>query len=318
VQRNVALDILKLTLAVMVVGLHAGFLGDVSPLAEYLTVNGLFRMAVPIFLLINGFFFYPFLEGGKYINWFKRVSILYLVWTLFYSYFWVSFSGSFFVDIIKLVRNIVIGYHHLWYLAGMLGAAGVMVLLRNIQDKTLIGVIIITFTTGVLIQYAGNYGLSRYDFLNELFNRHWLHRNFLFFSLPFFAIGFLVRKHELHLKMPQPFVISMSVVGIVLLMVESYFNFLGVNRAGGFDNYLSLIVACPFIFILFSKVSITSTNKSIALYSTAIFFIHSLFISLFDHYFEVGGTSLTFYVLFASLVASFFLIQLNRKYSFIL
>lgn len=317
-QRNIALDILKLTLAVMVVGLHAGFLGDVSPLAEYLTVNGLFRMAVPIFLLINGFFFYPLLEGKKYIYWFKRVSILYVVWMLLYSYFWVSFSGSFFVDIIKLVRNIVIGYHHLWYVAGMLGAAGVMVLLKNIQDKILIIVIVITFITGVFIQYAGNYGLSEYDFLNKLFNRHWLHRNFLFFSFPFFAIGILIKKNELHLKVTEPFVISMSVVGLVLLMAESYFNFSGVNRAGGFDNYISLIVVCPFIFILFSKINITSTNKSIALYSTAIFFIHSLFISLFGHYFTVGGTALTFYVLLASLVASSFLIQLNRKYSFIL
>lgn len=49
--RNFSLDILKLFMAFMVVGLHAGFLGDFTSLGEYLSVNGIFRIAVPIFLV---------------------------------------------------------------------------------------------------------------------------------------------------------------------------------------------------------------------------------------------------------------------------
>ena len=41
--RNIALDILKLSLAFMVVGLHAGFLTDITSLGQYLTVNGVFK-----------------------------------------------------------------------------------------------------------------------------------------------------------------------------------------------------------------------------------------------------------------------------------
>ena len=59
-ERNVSLDILKLSMAFMVVAAHARFLSEISPLGEYLTVNGLFRIILPVFLIINGFFFPSF------------------------------------------------------------------------------------------------------------------------------------------------------------------------------------------------------------------------------------------------------------------
>ena len=66
--RNIALDILKLSMAFMVVGLHAGFLGDFTSLGQYLTVNGLFRIAVPIFLIINGFIFIQYYQKTTKLN----------------------------------------------------------------------------------------------------------------------------------------------------------------------------------------------------------------------------------------------------------
>ncbi len=95
--RNVSLDILRFSMALSVVGLHAGFLADLTPLGSCLTVNGIFRIAVPVFLLINGFYFYPVLIKGKSADWLKRVLYLYVFWMLFshgvgqnnpYNYFW--------------------------------------------------------------------------------------------------------------------------------------------------------------------------------------------------------------------------------------
>lgn len=62
--RNVSLDLLKLLMAIMVVALHANFLQEYSLLGSYLLVNGLFRVAVPIFLIINGFYFFNVLIQG--------------------------------------------------------------------------------------------------------------------------------------------------------------------------------------------------------------------------------------------------------------
>ena len=64
-ERNISLDLLKLGMAFMVVGIHAGFMADINPLVKYLTVDGLFRIAVPVFLIINGFFFYRSFEKKR-------------------------------------------------------------------------------------------------------------------------------------------------------------------------------------------------------------------------------------------------------------
>ena len=56
----------------MIVGLHAGFLKDVNEYVSFLTVEGLFRIAVPLFFIINGYFYHLYYER-KYIDFFKKL-----------------------------------------------------------------------------------------------------------------------------------------------------------------------------------------------------------------------------------------------------
>lgn len=56
-QRNLSLDFLKIVLSFFVVGLHCSFLIDVNTDAYFATVRGIFRLAVPIFLIISGYYF---------------------------------------------------------------------------------------------------------------------------------------------------------------------------------------------------------------------------------------------------------------------
>ena len=69
--RNKGLDYLRLVLAFMVVGIHTNFLGEISPFAAYLMGGGLFRIAVPIFFLISGFYFRAVLAEGNVLVWIK-------------------------------------------------------------------------------------------------------------------------------------------------------------------------------------------------------------------------------------------------------
>lgn len=48
-KRNLTLDILKIILSFMIVGLHAGFLIETSKLGNYVFMQGISRIAVPIF-----------------------------------------------------------------------------------------------------------------------------------------------------------------------------------------------------------------------------------------------------------------------------
>ncbi|MBU3021752.1 acyltransferase [Aestuariibacter sp. A3R04] len=316
--RNISLDVLKLFMAFMVVGLHAEFLSEYSSLGSYLSVNGLFRIAVPVFLVINGFYFYPVLARNFQIDWLKRVFVLYVFWMLFYSYFWFSVPNLSFTVIAKLVRNIVIGYHHLWYLSGMLGAAVLLLIFKRLSSFLFISTVLVSATIGIAIQYLGNYHYFESSILDKLFNINWFHRNALLFSYPFFCIGYLINKHSIHERLSLTRAVVITAIGSILLLFESSFNFYQKNREGGFDNYLSLLFLCPFIFILFAKIDIKGKSKNIALYSSAIFFIHSFILSMLRKFSDLEPTMLTFSCILFSIVASYFIIEANKRVRFIL
>lgn len=52
----------------MVVGLHTNVFLAVGPAWDWLTANGLFRMAVPCFLVINGYYFGSSRDKGQWLK----------------------------------------------------------------------------------------------------------------------------------------------------------------------------------------------------------------------------------------------------------
>jgi len=316
--RNVTLDILKLSMAFMVVGLHTGFLSDVTALGEYLTVNGIFRIAVPIFLLINGFYFYPILVKEESAYWLKRVLYIYLFWMLFYSYFWFRPSEVSFIELARMARELLIGYGHLWYFPGLLGAAVLVILLKRQSPRLMISAVLITFAVGVTIQYVGNYHMVEKPAIDKLFNYPWASRNFLFLAFPFFCIGFLINRLAIHERVSLKFSAVLIFVGVALLIVESYFNYIESSRDGGFDNLASLLVVCTSVFLFFVNLDLRGKSKQIALHSTGVFVIHGFFLGVFRKIPGFDGTVLTFAVIMSSILASFFLITVNKRVKFIL
>lgn len=302
----------------MVVGIHADFLADISPLGEYLTVSGLFRIAVPIFILINGFYFFRVVNEGTQINWLKRISILYVAWMIFFIYFWFFIPEMSLESFLKLFQIVFFGHHHLWYLPGIIGAAIVLLTTRKMPQVAMIVLVFIVFVIGVYIQYAGNYHLYAGSNRDILFNEHWFHRNFLFFAYPFFALGYLINKTSLHKRISLKVSLTLSLFGLAMLLCESYINYYQEGRDGGFDNFASLIIAAPAIFILFIQIKITAKSKKIALYASAIYFIHLFVLSFFHRFTHFQETSLTLIVIIISVCASYFIIQLNNRLKFIL
>ncbi|RYY76784.1 MAG: hypothetical protein EOO52_04610 [Gammaproteobacteria bacterium] len=315
--RSVSLDILKIVLALMVVGIHSGFLEDISALGRYLTVAGLFRIAVPIFFIINGFFFFS-MPPEKITTWFKRVVILYLFWTLVYIGYWFRAETINLFEVARILKTILVGHEHLWYLPAMIGAALVLLPLRKFSTPALLIIAFALYTIGLSIQYLGNYHVITSPPIDNALNSHFVYRNFLFFAFPFFAIGYLLKKTEAYKKITMNVVVSMTLFAIALLLMENYLNFKYKVAAKGFDIFLFLILACPLVFITALKLDIRGESKTLALYSTGIYFIHPLFISIIKKYVDIGGTLLTFLVASISVVAAWLLIKINAKLKFIL
>lgn len=317
-ERNLSLDYLKLIMAVMVVALHCGFLGDITELGRYLTKNGLFRMAVPTFLVINGYYFYRIYEQKSCVKWFARVGSLYAFWMLVYVYYWLDVSGGLRATTINAVFNLFIGYHHLWYVSGMIFAGVVVLLLLRVSVKILIVALFVTFVAGVLIQYLGNYHYFRGSILDLIFNYNWVHRSGLLLSFPFFATGFLINKYSISHKISLKLVISLTVLGLILLLGESYINYLQPNSTGSLENMATLIIVCPLVFLMFHKLYLRGSSKRLALISSGIYFVHTLVMHILESTTDLNATSLMVVVLSCSIIIALGLIQVNKKLKFIL
>ncbi|MFP8967309.1 acyltransferase family protein [Pokkaliibacter sp. CJK22405] len=306
-QRNIALDTLKLTLALMVIGLHTGFMTDISQDGAYLLIQGLFRIAVPVFFIINGFFFWQHRESPA--HWFKRLALLYAVWMLIYSAFWVPDMDS----SATLASTLFFGYYHLWYLPATLVAALVVYLCRARSVTLMVIMAVGCLAVGTTLQY----GMS-YDWLDESWqtlmpDHTTLYRNGLFFGLPFFLMGVLIRRCQLHRRLSDESVQTAVVVGLLLLLGENTLNEDISNGHAGFDLLLSLAVLCPALFVFALQRAWLSDNRSLGSYSNALYFVHPALLMLLQDFTPLKATPLTLAVTLLSLVASAVIMKLNRR-----
>lgn len=304
-------------MALMVIGIHTNVLSDINSTLNFLTVHGIFRIAVPVFLVINGFYFYPVVTRQKTLQWLKRVAILYAFWMAVYSYFWIIPPDRSLKSILRILETLVIGYHHLWYVAGLLGASIILLLLHRVQSSYLFFSLVGLFACGVAIQYLGNYHVFS-GIVDKLLNIHWMHRNAVLFAFPFFGIGYLIHQKNLHQRISVSQAGIAALTGILLLMGEAYFSYRNPANDGGFDNYVSLLVAAPALFMLMMNIDIQGESKNIALYSSAIYFIHPLAIFLTQKVTYFSQTPSAIVVIALSFVLAFFVIRVNKKLNFIL
>lgn len=297
----------------MVIALHTEFLSESSALGSYLLVNGVFRVAVPIFYIISGFYFYPVVLKNLQSAWIKRLLILYLIWMCIYSYFWFYIPALNADEIIGLILSFLIGYWHLWYVSGLLGAAVVLLVLKGAGPILLGAAATVAFLTGVAIQYAGNYHIFWGTVYDGIFNYNPSHRNAIFFSFPFFCIGYLINKYSIQRKVSLDFALLGVFIGMALLVLESYLNFIQPMRVGEFDNFVSLILVCPAIFIVTAKYSMEGRGDAFASYSAALYFVHVMAIQLIILFFDYSGSFLTFLVVVISLCFAIVLVAADKK-----
>lgn len=322
-ERNLLLDLLKLLLAFMVVGIHAEFLIEVSKIGSYLLTQGIFRIAVPLFLIINGYFFYKIIFTGIK-KWLLRLFILYMFWMFFYSYAWYSIdiNQSFMINVFHIVKKVLVGYHHLWYIPATIGAGILLYFLRHLSDKSLIFIGSILYIMGMTIQYTGSYHYFENIFIDGTFNKLHIYRNFLFMGFPFFLVGYLVAKKNIKEMYNIPTLLFLILLGFVLLLFEANYNFQNLQMNNTeikpFDLLFSLLFICTFIFLLILKLPIKSKNRQLTVMATAVYFIHPFFLAIVLESFEFTSILKTLFAILLSLLASIVLIYLNKQIKWIL
>lgn len=264
--RNLAVDALKCCLAIMVVGLHTNLFHGLSGGLNSIAVNGAFRVAVPIFFVLAGYYFYSINTLQKFKSWAKRLIILYAFWMVVYvPFYYPTFDMFTMLNSTPLLATLAFGFFHLWYVIGMLMGGALLWLIRDWRAKPLLLVAGVLYVLGVAIQYTQHYLVPAIPL--------YAYRNFLFFALPMMAIGLAMKKNDFSGVATKTLCLGLA-AGLVLLMTEVL---LARKYWGGFDMYLSLIVICPILFALALRVNIQGHFPGLAIMSSVIYFSHAFF-----------------------------------------
>lgn len=308
--RNVAIDILKLCLSLLVVMLHCSLFKDVNTSLYYITVNGVCRIAVPVFLVITGYYFFYVNDFKKLIKWGKRLLILYLIWMILYSSFWFSSSLA------ENIKNLFWGYFVLWYLIGTFFGGFLVYWLRNYSLAFQIGLVALCFLTGYMIQIIGNLHVYPRG-IDQLLNESRNYRNFLMVCFPFMMIGFWINKYKINHKIN----INIYLIAclFLLLIFESFIHYYFISHKESLDLLAALLLVAPAIFIFTLKKDIRSHSKKIAALSTAIYLIHPMIMFEVAKKFDANNTIIfTTVVLSASITLGYLLIFLNKRIKYLL
>lgn len=304
--RNLTIDVLKIVLAFFVVFLHMNFLKETLPTLSYVFVNGLFRIAVPVFLVITGFYFFHIDDFKKLKKWLFRTFILYAIWMLLYIFYWK--------DSDQIFLTIIFGYHHLWYLIGAFFSGIILYLLRKKSSGILIFLAVTLFLTGYCVQVLGN--LHYFDKEQDVvLNMYLLYRNFLFVCFPFLTIGFLINKHKIDLSRYNNSYLLLIAV-ILFVFGEAFFNYYWVSSENT-DILFSLLFACPLVFLYFKNIYIKTNSKILANLSTAIYVVHPMIMKS-TFYTEMQSSFKVLIFLAILIPVSYVLVYLNNKLKYLL
>lgn len=306
--RNLSIDYLKVVLAFFIVCLHGGFFYNINEQLGYLLVNGLFRIAVPIFFIINGFFFYKITSLGYLKIWLKRIFILYIIWTAIYLPIMIYALTP-----LQVTVRIFTGYFMLWYLVAMMLAGIMLYLLKKYSDSFLLFLSLLLLIIGYTIQTVGNMHIVNGP-LDNFLNWGTLYCNFLFFGFPFLTTGYLIRKRNIIINKRKG--IFLGLFFFIILLIESYLNY--KNSKETVDILLSLFFLCPVIFLLIKQTYIQGSAKNIANFSTGIFLIHAYVLFFLRFTLDLNNTALCLVTLFLSCMASLVLIQVNNRFKYLL
>lgn len=324
--RNITLDYFKLTLCFFVFLVHYIFLceadTELGRLLVWQTANGVGRIIVPCFYMINGYFLSKIIrERTKIKKYIIKLCIIYITWVvLYFSLTTLLGRTSINADTIGhiLYLTYIKGYEHLWYVLALIQATFILhilytktPLLNNVRGEIILGIIL--FLAGYIIQHTN---LMKMEGL--LSGLPVYSRNALFFAIPFILIGKVINNFETKLtETKTQLLLFVSVLGFLLMMAESYYYYTKLSTVGaGIDLVLFVIVTAPALFILILKKSRYSTTDdgSYGDLASVFYYCHMMTIFLYWNFFENNYSLYNLPILiFATALLSIVVIQLNKK-----
>lgn len=322
---NILLDLLKFFACFLIVGSHGLPLFKNEDL-NYFYGQWLFRFCVPVFIISCGYFFSK-MDNVKKKNYIIRLVILYVVSTIIYAPFaFVPYQSK-----VTSIKHLILGFHHLWYISGMIGGLLIFYLfnkkITSTKTSSIITLIIIFICFGAFfdeyyklihISQIQNIGLFCYTHFNG-------GRNFLFFVFPLILIGYLINRYQDKFKIKPCLIllpISFIVSFIESLMLKKYIGYT-VSADITLVNYIPAILLV--ILVLKIKVKYVFNTKLLRKIADYIYIIHPIviyyftkkkgiyYLKLFAYTFISSFILSCLYLLFKKII-SLLICKLKNKY----
>lgn len=315
------IDIIKFICAILVVAINTHPFREISRYLEFGIANVLARIAVPFFFATAGYFFTIKILNSDdkrkiLIDYFKKIIILYLGWSLIYLYFDVQaimrHTDNVYAIIFQYIKNLILfGTHfHLWYVVASIMAIFLLYIsLVSKEVKSFFIISLLLYIVGLLgDSYFGL--IKQNEFLLDIFKSYFKilgnTRNGLFFAFPFIMMGAIIYLKPNKSRNNYIY----AIISFILLVVESFIlKYYKIPK-----DYNLYIMLLPFTYFFLSYLlsleikinkSITNTARS---YSMGIYFIHGIFLIVYDKvYLKLGllsnNTIKFMFVLISSILA---------------
>lgn len=345
--RILYLDLLRIlaTIAVIVVHVTATYINDVNVVSlEWNTLhflNGLFRGATPIFVMISGIFF---LDNSKEItlkSLFKK-NILHIVtafffWSVIYAVTGLIVKGG---TVLDLFMDIFKGHYHMWFLFMIVAIYLITPLLRKITESKkltkyfLILALIFTFiipTILLVLKTLGSMDIidsGVYSYFKEL--NSYFYFNFTIGFSAYYVLGYYLATNDINIKW-EIIIYILGIIGIVFTIVATkYLSYYSGELNAVFHDHFSLNILCKdtaiFVFCKNRVSKILKGDKTTRIIgwlskrSFGVYLVHAEFIEILG---LLGFTALRFNALLstiglilATLILSYLLTALLYKIPF--
>ena len=278
--KKINIDIWRFIVSFLIVAIHISPFAKISPEFDFFFTRILGRIAVPLFLMITGYYILDRALKDKQVlvDYTKKILKIYLLCILLYlptNIYMGSFKN---IDIITILKDFFINgtLYHLWYFPALiLGIWITYYFIKKLGNRKTFITVIVLYIIGLLGD--SYYGLTRnvcvlsyiYDFIFKISDYT---RNGLFYAPIFLYLGYFIKIKRVNNKKSFLY----SVLFFIGMTIEA--TILHKFNLQKHDSMYILLI--PTMYVLFDYLINISNTQNLKLrnVSTIIYIFHPLFI----------------------------------------
>ncbi|MBQ9023724.1 MAG: acyltransferase [Bacilli bacterium] len=323
------IDLFKFIFSICIVALHTEiFYNHINNFSWYI-IHGIFRLAVPFFFVISGFFYcnkclkdeiHVKNITKKYIRRLLSPFIFWLLLGLVISEFRITYQKNIIYTIMLLIKKVLFyPWGALWYISALIVSIAILSFFykrKKYIEPLIIGSMLYVFA---LLSNSYYFVIINNHFLKFIIDKYMAFfissRNGIFVGLLFVSLGGLIsllyNRYKLFSKKTN---IIFLILSYIILLIE-----IKIVKNNIYADDHSLFLFLPIVMFFFCSLLLQIKGKKdyikLRNMSIIIYFIHRPILSVINLYFNVKLGLLCFIIVcILSIIISFILIKINNKY----